>query len=498
MDEKVLQLYKPLTNQIEKINLFDSLYLIWCYSRNYSFNEPFPPDFELRNSFNQSDELWIRRMKGINEFELEFLHREFILHANEKNGVNSILNLKIQAGIIDYIRGKLDNELVKLNPTHNILLDANRMFHRQFKWQIGYSKDAMVRYHKIFSHPILEKLLNETVGLNIDDIHFIGLYLFGASRNNFALSFPLKSDGKILKQEKINLFFSEFSFDYETAKKECAKSQRIDHSLFYTFNPITSKPIFIYKDRFFIPLHQNLFRRITEGVYYSIVNESGFDNAFGESFEKYIGLILKDQITNSSIKIISEFLYGKDKKKSSDWILEFSDSIMLIECKTKRMTFKSKSQTELEKGLETDLEKMADAIVQIYKQCENLKKLKYIGKLNYEPTMHIIPVVLTLEPWFIELNPELSDLLLKKIKVKMNLNNLNTDLLSEHPYMIIDCARFEGDIQIINCVGVKSYVHMLQNNKYQDFIKEFGFNQILEGEYDKLYTDRIRNLKKSA
>jgi hypothetical protein len=63
MDEKVLELYKPLINQIEKINLFDSLYLIWCYSRNYSFNEPFPTDFELRNSFNQTDELWIRRMK---------------------------------------------------------------------------------------------------------------------------------------------------------------------------------------------------------------------------------------------------------------------------------------------------------------------------------------------------------------------------------------------------------------------------------------------------
>lgn len=270
----------------------------------------------------------------------------------------------------------------------------------------------------------------------------------------------------------------------------------MNENIFYTYNPLRAKPILIYQNNIFCPIQLMLFWQIPNLIYYSILNETGFENAFGESFENYVGEVLNKCCSNPSLKIIPEEKYGKEEKRTTDWILFDEKAILFIECKTKRMTMISKGELDIniKKGLVSDIQKMAQFITQLYKTYLDYVDNKY-PTIKYDSSKKFIPLVLTLENWFINLNPTIMKILHKYVIAEFEKSALNQNLLNEFPYHIRSSDDFEKDIQIINEIGVFEYFDKISKFEIHDNIEKFKYKDVFEDEFHEMLIKPLEALK---
>lgn len=490
-NHKIYNLYTPLRNKIRKYNLVDSIYLVWAYSQNLTFNTPMPSDVELPGNYSPLANVNDRRYRGMQEFELEFLIREFILHCHQNPTQNTLRQRSELRKVVNYLRFDFDNGIYGVHrnqQTNNILIEFNRIVHRQFKWQLGYEREAILRNYKIYTHPVIEGLLSKKFGMTAREIYIIGFYLFHLTGKHFRIQLPFSSETEVVTKEMIDTFFLHFAMTIEEAKKSMTETQRIDDTIYYSFNPLSAKPILLIGDSFSCPLHLLLFLQVTSGIYYSLVKEKGFDGAFGTSFENYVGEVLGYFCDKKKFQIISEQKYGNQEKKSTDWILADKDTLLFIECKTKRMTLASKSEIDQDKGLNDDLRKMAEFITQIYKTYLDYSNNKY-PNLKYDPQKKFIPLVLTLEPWYVNANPFIMSLINEAVINEFKVAGLDLSLLESSPYQIRSCQEFESDIQMINSLGIEPLFRMAQSNELIEYREKFKFKELFKGEFQKIFID---------
>ena len=498
--EYIFSLYKPFRNQLRGYNLFDSLQLIWGYSRNFTFNLPLPDDIELPNGFNPSDDINDRRFKSIPEFEQEFLLKEIIINCHTLP-IPSGFSLKRKdklAKLIYYLRHTLNEKIdQKYNTQDDFLLEFNRMTHRQFGWQLSYNSNIILRYYKIYSEPAVDTIIKNKLQLNTFEIFVLGIYFFYLTGQLFKIDINYNSRISFITNEKIKIFFNHFAVPIEKAKEELKAYQQMNENIFYSYNPLLSKPILIYKNTLLCPLHLLIFWKMTSGIYYSIVKESGFENAFGNSFQKYIGeVIFRCHNKNPQLTILSEATYGREEKRTTDWIIYDGSAILFIECKTKRMTMVSKSEIDIKKGLEKDLDTMASAIVQLYKTYIDYRSNKY-PQLIFDENKKFIPLIVTLEDWYININPRIMGLLKELVIEKMKESNLEIELIDCYPYHLRSSNDFEKDIQIINSLGILSYFDKANKNELHSITQNFNYTNTFEGEMEKIFVEPLKEANKN-
>lgn len=491
-DDGLFETYRPFRNKLAKFNVIDSLYLIWGYSRNYTFNKEFPADIEKPFGFNPNEpNKFDRKYRGLFDHELEFLQKEFILNCDIAPTKYSIREQKHFIKTINYLRDTIDNTISKKYMNQeNIILEFNRLAHRQFKWQLHYDRETIFRYYQIYSDPILAEIIQNRFKLTTQQLFLIGFIFFTWTANNFRTPLPMNSQVKALTNEMFEIYLSHFSMTIDDARRELKQYQEINKNLYYTYNPLLAKPILIDKSSAICPIPIFIYWQITSGIYYFIFKENNFDNAFGNSFQNYVGEVLKKSCTNPKLKIFPEEKYGKPEKGTADWIVEDETSIMFIECKTKRMRLDSKSELEVKDNLEKDLKKMADFIGQLYKTYIDYKANLY-PTVKFDEKKDFYPLVLTLEDWFLNINHILLDKLKEFVIDYFNKNNLDKTLLEKFPYHIRCASEFEKHIQLINGLGIKEYFHKTINNLIQDYIPTFDFINIYEGEFQRVFIDPI-------
>jgi hypothetical protein len=95
-----------------------------------------------------------------------------------------------------------------------------------------------------------------------------------------------------------------------------------------------------HPERVICPIPFYLLRRISTGIFYDLVNKSDFDNAFGESFQMYVGEVIEFACKPPRFAITPEESYyiGSRKFHGVDWILSDDTGHLFIEAKTKRLT----------------------------------------------------------------------------------------------------------------------------------------------------------------
>lgn len=479
----------------------ESLYVIWAFSRNLTFDLNFPNDINLPNKFKVYSDIDRRRYHGLPEFELEFLTKQIILHSSDRPTTKSLKDKRYMAKLVNYSRRILSEGISEITTKNQVddsdfLIEFHRMAHRQFKWQTGYNQNIIFRYYKIYSDPDLDGMLKAKFNLDTYHLFLICFFLFRHTANYFKIPYPLKSDSELITEEMLETFFENFSAPISELKNDIKKFQEMNENLYYSYNPLLSKPILIYEEHFLCPMHLLLFWRLTGGIYYSIVGEKGFENAFGKSFENYTGEILKKALS-PKFKIYPEETYGKPEKKTCDWIITDNDAVLFIECKTKRMTIKSKTQLDIKAGLENDIKKMADFVVQIYRSYLDFEKGFY-PNLAHDKEKDFIPLILTLENWYISLNPKVMDILHKKIEAKFDAFGMDKNLLTTFPYNIKSSEEFESDIQLIEKLGLKEYFDLLEKNEIQKKTKDFEFDFLFGNEFKTTFIEPIQKYKKKT
>jgi hypothetical protein len=490
----IYSLYKPFRNQIRNYNLLDSLYLIWGYSRNFTFNLNFPSDIEKPNGFLPHEDINHRRYYSIPEFEQEFLLKEFILNCDAWQTKYSLKQKNKLSKLVNYLRFSFIDEIDKHFTTQgDFLLEFNRMAHRQFNWQLGYNPKEIFRYYKVYADKEVSTIIKNKFKLTTYEIFIIGFFFFRWSAEHFRTNLPFTSEFTLISDEMIEIFFQNFSMSMEEAKEELKASQQMNENLFYSFNPLRAKPILVYQNTFICPIQLLLFWQITGGIYYSIVKELGFENAFGNSFQNYIGEVLRKCCDNPNLKIIAEEKYGKEEMRTTDWILTDENAILFIECKAKRMTMLSKSELNIQLGLEGDLKKMASFITQLYKTYIEYTEDKY-PQIAFDSSKKFIPLVITLEAWYINLNPRIWKMLREKVIENFNKRKISVSLIDNFPYHIRSSEDFEKDIQLINSLGILGYFDKVTKNELHDYIQNFNYCNPFEGEFEKIFIEPLETI----
>ncbi|MDP5202383.1 hypothetical protein [Flavobacterium sp. DG2-3] len=490
---RIYDLYTPFRNKLRRVNTFDSLYVFWAFSRNFSFGNPLPENIDIPAGYQFNADINSRRHFGMPEQEIEFLIKEVIIHGSNLNTKTSLRQKSELAKVVNYLRFKLKEEISKMTvseKTEDFLFEFNRMAHNQFLWQLGHNNNIIFRYFKIYSDIKVKKLVEEKFDLTVFQIFLIGFALFVVTGKNFRTKYPYLSHVDVISTEMIQKFFNHFSMSYEEAQKQLLENQKINENLLYTYNPLRAKPILIFEETFLCPIPLLIFWQFTSGLYYSIVNEKNFQNAFGNAFEKYIGEVLSKAVTRTDIYILPEAQYGKGKK-TTDWILADNNTIVFFECKSKRMTMASKTEADIQVSLVNDIRHMAKFVVQVYKTYIDFKNGLY-PHISYEATQRFIPIVLTLENWFININPRIMQMLNNFVLEIFDLENIDKTLLDKFPYQIISTDDFENHIQLINHFGLTYYFDKRTKNELVELTQNFKFDIVFGDEFESTFLEPLK------
>lgn len=181
------------------------------------------------------------------------------------------------------------------------------------------------------------------------------------------------------------------------------------------------------------------------------MKSAGFDNAFGNSSQSYVGDVLRIACPEPAFIIRAEIPYyvGNNLHHGTDWIVSDVTGHLFIECKTKRLRLDAKTRSDTE-ALGRDISVLAKAIAQHYRNIKDALD----GKTDWLPDgLPIYPLILTIEDWFI-FSPHVDRLLNSELKRLLGEAKLDLSLLEQMPFTIASAHEFETAIQIVAEIGI--------------------------------------------
>ena len=505
--DDIFEVYKPLRNHLKKCEIADSLRVIREYAQDLQFKGSlFSPDIEILPEYQQKDH--VQKMRWIAEWSLEILAKEVIINSPQKKWQpNSFKKWKHFSNAINKIKDIEKRISQNYIGQGNILREMGRTAHLQFCWQIERPNAEMLsRYYKIYSTPGLSSLVRNTIGLTIKEIYIIGVALLGVYMKWIALNYPPNISIEEMNKDSLDTFLKHFSIDLQDIKQKLISEQSINEDYLYAFSSLRGYPIirmpYESKESLVCPIPTLLFWRIAGGLYYEVVDQRGFDKAFGKAFQGYIGDCITKAHTNKNIDSYQEESYvaGKERKDTTDWIIDDGSCAVFIECKGKRMTLPSKTQLVVGNALEKDMQKMADFIVQAYKSIRDYRNDEYHHyKNNKQRTVY--PLIVTLEDWHLFGD---SPLLKEAIEKKMSVEGVPLRWLKELPYTVCSASEFEKLVQIIQHEGIEATIgkkakdpkrsrwelDVFLSSEYPE--KHKNTKALFLEEYDSIFPERVR------
>ncbi|GAH37697.1 unnamed protein product [marine sediment metagenome] len=177
-NQNIFQAYKPLRNNLKKLCLDDSFFVIWNFVQYLQFGKKIDKTIEVNPALEYSKNTISWRP---HEWELELLTKEIIINSQDiYSSSKSLKKWAYFSSTLIKLRS-LCNKIAKTSiDENNVTNELIRIAFRQFPWQSRPSKDFLVRYYKIFNIPTLNNLVKRIIGLTINELYFIGLAFGGA------------------------------------------------------------------------------------------------------------------------------------------------------------------------------------------------------------------------------------------------------------------------------------------------------------------------------
>lgn len=454
--------YRKVRAIVRQLGCCDSLDVVWAYSQWLQVpNFQLPKDIQVHQSLLDTP----LPQAILSEFMLEQITSEVIRHADiiPRRG-RTLRQWNTLADIVNGLRDLENAIYLEFQIGSQIQLELMRISHRQFLWQqFSFQLVPIIRYYKLFDNPVIDNHIQTATGLTLKEIYLVGISYLGAFLRTPRVSRVLDIRIPGLTQEHYKRFLAFTSLPRNDLAERLRTEHSLDEGFGYRYSSLREFPMIgIYhdgQDQIACPIPTLLFWRITTGLYYTLKGVDGFLTEFGSSFERYVGEVLRARVTSDLRSILDEeeYLVGKDRKLTVDWIVQQKDEAALfIECKTKRMTWASKSEIFELSSLENDLDRLAAAVVQIYKTIVDYKADRY-PNLPFVEGRQIFPMVVTLEDWYIfggELPARLDDL----VRAKMSSAKLPAAWLKDMPYSILSVHELEQAARYFNEVDLTELV----------------------------------------
>jgi len=327
--------------------------------------------------------------------------------------------------------------------------------------------------------PPLRKILNDTTELSLDELFLFGMALLGTFFHKFAIFYPPNIQIHGLSPDGLDRFLRHFSHNVHDLRILLQNEQEMNDGFLYAYHPLRAFPLIIIKyqgrDSLICPLPTLLFWRFTSGVYYEICGKPGFDNAFGDAFQWYVGQVIERGTRRENTRVYPEAQYwiGKDSKRTVDWIVEQDGAALFVEAKTKRLAHQAKVEIIEKDILPVELDKLAAMVVQAYKSIHDYKAGHY-PHFPFDPNRKIYPLVVTLEDWIL-MGPPLINELRADVILRLEKESIPTTVIEEMPFSVCAIHEFEQAIQVMDRVGL----HTVMQGKVEWPRQEWTFAAFL-------------------
>ncbi len=503
MNQRILNLYKPLSDYLRPVAIENSFYVIWAYINLFQFDTSMPADIQVLDVVVKNKNFPPGR--SVLEWELALLAREMIVNGQNSfdTATRNFQNWEYFASAIDSIKKFENNAWPIYGDASNVLKEFRRIAHRQFPWQTRIGSDLFVRYFKIYNSPRVAPIVRNRLGLTVQQWYITGTAAFGAMLGHPKFNIdPKIVVGDVTKKE-FDVFFSFVSTDLNNLKKIITKDVGYDDEFVYTLNPLEYYPLVRIGEYYYCPIINFLAWRITSGIFFDLVGDKNFGHPFGLAFQDYLGEIARKVLSPDKTEVFGEQKYkvGKKEEDSIDIILAQKDAAIFVEAKAKRMQMKSKSQLLSDDAVNKDLEILADDIVQAYATINDYEKGLYTH-FPHKPEIKVYPLIVTLEDWFL-FGPDV-DNLQKKVEAKLKSRNLPIDYLKEMPFAVCSAQDFERLTQILNSHTIQEvtsswFVPNKKGHHFGQFLitnyrgKYKGMDSFFPGDFERIYPPSVMN-----
>ena len=352
----------------------------------------------------------------------------------------------------------------------NIMKTIHLIAQLQFPWQKTSDASHLMRYIKILGEKEVDSVIHNQFGLSTKQLIFISLAAAGHLLNNPGFNTEQSYLEFGINKDLTKQFFAKLTIDFDDLRMKYKQLQSYDARWMYTWNPLELTPFIslskTHPNYIYCPMPELLMRRVTSGIFFDIVGSKGFGEAYGPSFELYVGDVLTKIFTHSHQNVIKPIpmMDGKNIKHGVDWVVEDEAGVMIIECKAKRLQRDSKSNPEGE-SIKKDLGFLAEAILQTYK---NLHFMLTQPEFVNNKMKACYPIIITLENWYLLSAPikiELDDMV-KKLVVE---SGLNASLLTSNPYSIMCSEEIEQVGQVIAATGIQPFFAKKTSSPFKDW-----------------------------
>lgn len=163
----------------------------------------------------------------------------------------------------------------------------------------------------------------------------------------------------------------------------------------WSYSPLERRPLLDLGEDLAGPAPHFLMGQLTPtGLYYLGLDVFGktFGQALGDAFEKYIGAQL-DLLTHAQVH--REITYGKDSRKSCDYIVVTAECVILVECKSGRPDLDARQGDS-----STAMKKIEKAREQL-ETTANLIRTRHPNFAHIPRDRPFIGLVVTLEPHYV-------------------------------------------------------------------------------------------------
>jgi len=437
--------WTPLRNALRKLDLNDTLYVIRAYAafRTLRTKTPFPPDVEVHPSVYSDERL-------ILPWEMEILAREAIIVCSRQPSTSyTARKWNTFSSLVNKLR-EVEDYISRLSVDETTILQevTVRLAHLQFKYQTELpSKASLVRYSRIFGHAAVEPIVQTKIDLSPKQLFTIGAGLWMKYTQHLGMNYPLDELALPgITHADYDRFMQLYSLPMREMKQHLTAERQLDDTFMYQFHALQSHPLILTELNgrlaHICPMPTLLFWRITSGLYYDLVRERGFDQAFGISFQDYVGQMLAKTFDGGAVTVYPE--EPDTRPKRADWIIDQPTAFMLVECKTKRMTIGARTVIgdDDENELHAQLEVIGEAVVQTYQALEAYKNGEYRPQqYPYEPAKCPCICVVTLENW--RLMGAQLEKLREIVKDKFLHRGLDAELMQQAPFVICSVNEME-------------------------------------------------------
>ncbi len=453
--------WTPLRNALRKLDLNDTLSVIRAYSafRSVRTRTPFPTDMEVHPSVYSNGGV-------ILPWEMEVLAREAIIVCSPQPGTRyTARKWNTFSSLVNKLR-EVDEYISRylVDDTHILQEVTVRLAHQQFKYQTEVpSKASLVRYSRIFGHAAVEPIVKAKTGLSTKQLFTIGAVLWIKYSQHLGVNYPLDELALPgITHADYDTFMQRYSLSLKEMMQRLRAERKLDDTFMYQFHALQSHPLILTELHgrlaHICPIPTLLFWRITSGLFYDLIRERGFDQAFGTSFQDYVGHMLEKTFDGTSVKVYPEETDTRPKR--ADWIIDQSTSFLLIECKTKRMTIGARTTIQDDNELRAQLEVVGEAVVQSYQALEAYKNGEYRPQhYPYDPAKTPFIGVVTLENWRL-MGPQLFKLR-EMVKDRLLHVGLDPRLMQQAPFVICSVNEME------------EFAYLLKTNELTDIVRSY-------------------------